>query len=65
LISDTGLNVLTIHAEVEGILCLEMFERFLKSVLSTGAHLVPLGSIAEKCRSRGNGGHGVSPDTGT
>jgi len=41
-ISDTGLNVLTIHAEVEGIVCLEMFERFLKSVRSMGAKPVPL-----------------------
>jgi undecaprenyl phosphate-alpha-L-ara4FN deformylase len=45
LISHTELNVLTIHAEVEGIVCLDMFERFLKSVRSMGAKLVPLGQL--------------------
>ncbi len=45
LISRTELNVLTIHAEVEGIACLDMFDRFLKSVRSMGAKLVPLGQL--------------------
>ena len=36
------LNVLTVHAEVEGIICLEMFDRFLKMAHSIGADLVPL-----------------------
>ena len=45
LVSATGLNVLTIHAEVEGIVCLDMFDRFLKSARSMGADLVPLGQL--------------------
>ena len=36
------LNVLTVHAEVEGIICLEMFDRFLKMAQSSGADFVPL-----------------------
>ena len=47
LISQTHLNVLTIHAEVEGIVCLDMFERFLKSVRSMGANMVPLGQLLD------------------
>ena len=30
------LNVLTIHAEVEGIVCLHMFEQFVEKALSLG-----------------------------
>ena len=45
LINKTQLNVLTIHAEVEGIVCLDMFDRFLKSVRSMGAKLIPLGQL--------------------
>jgi len=36
------LNVLTVHAEVEGIICLEMFERFLEMAQSITAEFVPL-----------------------
>lgn len=36
------LNVLTIHAEVEGIVCLPMFEQFVEKVLSAGHGFVPL-----------------------
>ena len=39
------LNVLTIHAEVEGIMCLTMFDRFVKTAQSQGALFVPLGSL--------------------
>lgn len=39
------LNVLTIHAEVEGIACLEMFDRFVKIAQSRGASFVPLGTF--------------------
>jgi len=39
------LNVLTVHAEVEGIICLEMFDRFLKMVRSIGADFVPLKAL--------------------
>ncbi len=48
LISDTRLNVLTIHAEVEGIICLEMFDRFLTAAKSMGASLVPLGELLNR-----------------
>ena len=40
LIRPDKLNVLTIHAEVEGIVCLEMFDRFLKMGKSIGAEFV-------------------------
>lgn len=39
------LNVLTVHAEVEGIICLEMFDRFLKMAHSIGADFVPLKAL--------------------
>lgn len=39
------LNVLTIHAEVEGIVCLPMFERFVDLALSQGHQFVPLGDM--------------------
>ena len=45
LLRPEGLNVLTIHAEVEGIICLEMFDRFLQMVRSMGGALVPLGEL--------------------
>jgi len=40
-----GLNILTIHAEVEGIALTEMFERFVTTTRSRGASMVPLGTI--------------------
>lgn len=39
------LNVLTIHAEVEGIAYLEMFEQFLNMSISRGISFVPLGFL--------------------
>jgi undecaprenyl phosphate-alpha-L-ara4FN deformylase len=45
LLRPEGLNVLTIHAEVEGMICLEMFDRFLGMVRSLGGTLVPLGEL--------------------
>ncbi|MFH1629996.1 MAG: 4-deoxy-4-formamido-L-arabinose-phosphoundecaprenol deformylase, partial [Pseudomonadota bacterium] len=45
LIRPEKLNVLTVHAEVEGIACLEMFNRFLKMAHSAGANFVPLGEL--------------------
>ncbi|MCG6879928.1 MAG: 4-deoxy-4-formamido-L-arabinose-phosphoundecaprenol deformylase [Deltaproteobacteria bacterium] len=47
-ITDAGLNVLTIHAEVEGIACLDMFDRFLLSLRSMGGHMVPLGQLLKR-----------------
>lgn len=40
-----ALNVLTIHAEVEGRVCLEMFREFVRRAKDQGAHFVPLGSL--------------------
>ncbi|MBL7225856.1 MAG: 4-deoxy-4-formamido-L-arabinose-phosphoundecaprenol deformylase [Desulfobacteraceae bacterium] len=45
LLQPEKLNVLTIHAEVEGVVCLEMFDRFLKMVHAIGAKIVPLGEL--------------------
>lgn len=45
LISPDNLNVLTIHAEVEGIVCLAMFDRFVETVYDRGDRLVPLGVL--------------------
>lgn len=41
------LNVLTIHAEVEGIVCLHMFEQFVEKGLSQGHQFVPLGALLQ------------------
>jgi undecaprenyl phosphate-alpha-L-ara4FN deformylase len=45
LVKPEALNVLTVHAEVEGISCAAMFDRFLKRARSKGMTLVPLGSL--------------------
>jgi len=45
LVDPKKLNVLTIHAEVEGIACLDIFEQFVKKALTKGASFVPLGVI--------------------
>lgn len=47
------LNVLTIHAEVEGIVCLRMFEQFLEKLLMQGHQLAPLGVLLSECRDIG------------
>ena len=39
------LNVLTIHAEVEGIVCLDMFEKYINMAQSKGASFFPLGAF--------------------
>ncbi len=49
LLDPNGLNVLTIHAEVEGIACLQMFERFVEQASAEGAEFVPLGSLVAAC----------------
>lgn len=43
LIQADKLNTLTVHAEVEGIACADLFVRFLKQAQSRGASFVPLG----------------------
>ena len=41
------LNVLTIHAEAEGISCLEMFDDFLKKARQRGINFCPLNELLE------------------
>ncbi len=43
------LNVLTIHAEAEGLACLNLFDRFIQTVQSRGWRLVPLGELLNGC----------------
>jgi undecaprenyl phosphate-alpha-L-ara4FN deformylase len=45
LMQPEDLNVLTIHAEVEGISCAKMFDQFLKKARTKGISFVPLGSF--------------------
>ncbi len=49
LLGPTKLNVLTIHAEVEGIVCLEMFREFVSKAVSKGVSFVPLETLLENC----------------
>jgi undecaprenyl phosphate-alpha-L-ara4FN deformylase len=45
MIKPDSLNVLTIHAEAEGIACLSMFEDFINRAGQQGFHFVPLGDL--------------------
>ncbi len=45
LLKPDRLNVLAIHAEVEGIACLEMFKEFIKMAQAHGAVFIPLGNF--------------------
>lgn len=45
LMKPEELNVLTVHAEVEGIFCAKMFDQFLKKAQSKGISFVPLGTF--------------------
>jgi undecaprenyl phosphate-alpha-L-ara4FN deformylase len=45
LIVPDKLNVLTIHAEVEGIVCENMFDNFLGDTKAKGISFVPLGEL--------------------
>ena len=47
LIKPDELNVLAIHAEVEGIACESMFHDFLKLAKLKGIEFVPLGQLLE------------------
>ena len=47
LIRPGRLNVLTIHAEVEGGICSDMFAAFIDGVLARGIRPVPLGSLLD------------------
>jgi undecaprenyl phosphate-alpha-L-ara4FN deformylase len=48
LVKPEALNVLTVHAEVEGISCATMFGRFLEKARSKEIALVPLGTFLQK-----------------
>jgi undecaprenyl phosphate-alpha-L-ara4FN deformylase len=48
LLRPEALNVLTIHAEVEGMTCLDLFDRFVCVALSKGITFVPLGSLLQR-----------------
>jgi undecaprenyl phosphate-alpha-L-ara4FN deformylase len=45
LVVPNRLNVLTIHAEAEGIACRDLFDRFLKMSQAKGIAFVPLGEL--------------------
>ncbi len=47
LLKPDALNVLTIHAEVEGIFCLGMFEDFIRLAKAGSISLVPLGALLD------------------
>jgi len=48
LLNKDGLNVLTVHAEVEGMKTLDMFGRFLKDARMRGISFVPLGMLLKE-----------------
>ncbi len=51
LLRPNQLNVLTIHAEVEGIICLRLFDCFLEMTKAKGVLFVPLGELLAEYRS--------------
>jgi undecaprenyl phosphate-alpha-L-ara4FN deformylase len=48
LIKPGQLNVLTIHAEAEGLYCRDLFEAFLKQAVAQNISILPLGSLLAK-----------------
>jgi undecaprenyl phosphate-alpha-L-ara4FN deformylase len=42
LIKPDRLNILTVHAEVEGIVCADMFDAFLQKAKAKKIHFVPM-----------------------
>ena len=48
LIKPGRLNVLTIHAEAEGIHCSDLFEKFVKQAMGQKICILPLGKLLEK-----------------
>jgi undecaprenyl phosphate-alpha-L-ara4FN deformylase len=54
LMKPEDLNVLTVHAEVEGISCAKMFDQFLKKARTKGISFVPLGSFLKEYIPVGN-----------
>ncbi len=55
LLKRDGLNVLTVHAESEGIACLSMFDDFLRKAKARGAEFVPLGRLLSDGEKPGRG----------
>ena len=51
--SEDRLNVLTIHAEAEGMACFDMFDRFLKAAEAQGVSFVALGALLDDCPAMG------------
>ncbi|MCF7847337.1 MAG: 4-deoxy-4-formamido-L-arabinose-phosphoundecaprenol deformylase [Kiritimatiellales bacterium] len=49
LLKPDALNVLTIHAEVEGIVCSGLFKGFLGKAVAAGVDIVPLGDLLPAC----------------
>ena len=54
LMKPEDLNVLTVHAEVEGISCAKMFDQFLNKARTKGISFVPLGSFLKENIPVGN-----------
>ena len=50
LLDPDRLNVLTVHAEVEGIACAAMFGEFVRAAKDRGAEFVPLRNLLDDCR---------------
>jgi len=44
-IRPNGVNILTIHAEAEGIVCRNLFERFVQKARALGHEFTPLGAL--------------------
>jgi len=55
LVREDQLNILTIHAEVEGIACREMFSDFLRKARDQNIHLVSLGDTLKQFPPTGTG----------
>ncbi|MBN2143325.1 MAG: 4-deoxy-4-formamido-L-arabinose-phosphoundecaprenol deformylase [Candidatus Aureabacteria bacterium] len=45
LVKRQDLNVLTIHAEAEGIACFRLFEDFIEKIHAEGGQFIPLGTL--------------------
>ena len=54
LLKPKGLNVLTVHAEVEGIAHLELFKRFLDKASAEDVLFIPLGRLLADSREFGH-----------
>jgi undecaprenyl phosphate-alpha-L-ara4FN deformylase len=55
LMKPKSLNVLTIHAEVEGISCFDLFRLFLEKLRIQGGQVVPLGELLPPVAEIGTG----------